>query len=223
MFLIQKSELVSPRASSRFASTLLAFCAAVMFVSSLALGRSPAPSGAHAIACQDERPKQAPRLRGEARKALAAAAKLARVPKGSDQSVRTAAMERALGAFEACAERFAKQALVVAEVRFRRGKLLARIGKTDEACASFARSATLAPASFGARALLEKAHVERRAKRYADALSSYRKASRAIQSAETELAPEAEGDDKRALDVRRRLTRMRARKSLAKRAKKERR
>ena len=60
------------------------------------------------------------RVRGEARKALAAAAKLARVPKGTELKLRKQAIERAIDAFASCAERFAKSALVVAESEFRR-------------------------------------------------------------------------------------------------------
>lgn len=111
------------------------------------------------------------------KKALAAAAKLADVPAGTEYEQRQQAIEKAIEAYAACVEAHAAVPPIVAEAEFRRGQLFAKLQQVEPACAAFERAASLHAEVFGARAWLEKAHTERRAKRYADALESYRRAS----------------------------------------------
>ena len=224
-----------------------------------------------------------PQLRGKARKALAAAAKLARVPRGSEAEFRRKAFDSAIAAYEACADRFPKNSLLVAESQFRRAQILSKLQRSRDACDAYERAAEADAKTFGARAWLEKAHVERRDKRFSEALKSYRRAiqlpgerynglarlwvgktlmslgraadarssftqlaedatvapslrlraydelamvwvrerdadaaERVIRQAESTLAGEAAGESKAAKGLRRRLERMRSRRSLSK-------
>ncbi|MCB9881034.1 MAG: tetratricopeptide repeat protein [Planctomycetes bacterium] len=116
-------------------------------------------------------------LRKEGKKALAEAAKLARVPSGSEHEVRVRAIESALEAFAGCIERFGKVPSVVADGEFRRGQLFAKLQRVESACSAFERAADTDTEVFGARAWLEKAHVLRRHKRYTDALAAYRRSA----------------------------------------------
>ena len=112
----------------------------------------------------------------EARKALAAAGRLARVPKGSDSRARTERLEKAYAAFANVERRFPASPTAVAEAAFRQGQVLGRLARTKDALAAFERSAASDSKGFGARALLESGHLQRRQKLYPDAAISYRRA-----------------------------------------------
>ncbi|MAE76118.1 MAG: hypothetical protein CMJ85_04510 [Planctomycetes bacterium] len=220
----------------------------------------------------------------EARTALAAAGRLSRVRQGSSVVERQKILEKAQAAFAKVARKFASQDAVVGEAAFRRGQLLGRLGRINEALAAFRRAGDKAKAGFGTRARLEAGHVQRREKLYPDALESYRLAAtaggaygnrarlwigktlinlgrvpdarrewqalgtdrtmdaylriqafddlamsyvkekkigaakRVIADAEDALSSETAGEDKRARVLRKKLGRMRARKSIAKAA-----
>lgn len=111
-----------------------------------------------------------------ARKELAAAGKLTRVPRGTSISQRAELLERATRAYFEVEQRYSRVPAIVAEAAFRQGQVLGRVGKSAEAIRAFQRAAERDADAFGARALLEAGHVQRRDKMYTDAAAMYRRA-----------------------------------------------
>ncbi len=122
--------------------------------------------------------KTAAQLRAAAaRRALVAAGKKGRAPKGSKADVRRKCREEALADYRKVKSSYGDLPGIVAEAEFRSAQVLSRLGKAKEAVAGFRRAAKLDAKNFGARALVEAGHTERRSKRYSAALEFYREAT----------------------------------------------
>ncbi len=118
--------------------------------------------------------KSEKRKRAAARKELAAAGKLARVPRGTPTVDRARRLEQALRGFEAIERRYTSTPSVAAMAAFREGEVLRRLRRVDDAVAAFERAARVDSEGIAARALVEAGHALRRAKQPSDALVRYR-------------------------------------------------
>ena len=112
------------------------------------------------------------------KKALIAAGKLSRLPKGTSQKLRNERLAKALDAYAAIEMQKTRSRKNRAEAAFRSGQILGRLGRAEESVPAFRRAAKLESELFGARALFEAGNVERRLKHYAQALELYRQAAR---------------------------------------------
>mgnify|MGYP002713145359 CR=1 FL=1 len=134
----------------------------------------------------------------EARTALVAAGKLAKTPKGASKKEKLAAKVRAVEAYAQLESRYATRESIVAEARFRRAQLLGRMGQEDQALRAYRGALTADTRGIGARAMLEAGHLERRLKRYSEALGFYREAAGLAQPASKTKAPAEKGKKARA-------------------------
>ncbi len=160
--------VVETRSPFRFPSKPLSLLGAVI----LCLGLSPCLMAAVPV-----QQKKKPSPAKEARAALVAAGKLTRVPKGSSKKARLDAKARAVEAYTQVEARFVEQAPIVALARFRRGQLLGRMGQEEQALRAYRGALSADRAGIGARAMLEAGHLERRIKRYSQALGFYRESA----------------------------------------------
>jgi len=112
-----------------------------------------------------------------ARAALVAAGKLTKTPKGASKKARLVANARAVEAFAELENRYATQESIVAQARFRRAKILGRMGQEEQALRAYRGALTADAAGIGARSMLEAGHLERRLKRYSEALGFYRESA----------------------------------------------
>ena len=101
---------------------------------------------------------------------------LGRAPRGTGTVERVRMLERAVAAFARIERDYEAHREIVAEASFRRGQMLGRLGRPDEAQQAFERSAGLSGKRWAARALYEAGNAQRRSKRWTKALACYRKA-----------------------------------------------
>lgn len=160
---------------NRLGRMLCVVCGGLVLVGpSPSQARQGVETAAHSLQGQRSRRPDRPSTRKQARKALAAAGRLARIPRGTDSAERNRLLERACEAFGEVARRFAGQSEIVAEASFRQGQVLGRLARSEEALAAFESAAS--SKAFAARALLESGHLLRREKRYPDAAVCYGRA-----------------------------------------------
>jgi tetratricopeptide (TPR) repeat protein len=141
-----------------------------------AAGGSRLPWSGAAVARRDgasTRPAAASDARSELRKAD----ELRRAIRGKGEE-RRAAVEQAAAAYAAVLASFPDAKEEVAMAAFRIGELKRSLGKTDEAREAFSKVVSSGGSRrLAARAVLETAHIHRRAKEMGKALESYRKAA----------------------------------------------
>lgn len=99
---------------------------------------------------------------------------LRRALRGIDEAVRADARRRAIDAYGAVRAHFGRDAAVCAEAAYRRAELLRQDGDLDSARADFRVARERGTGTpWRVRAALELGHLERRARRTAEALSAY--------------------------------------------------
>jgi len=131
-----------------------------------------------------------------ARAAMTAAGKLARTPKGASKKEKLAAKARAVEAYADLETRYATHAGIVAEARFRKGQILGRMGQEEQALRAYRGALSADANKIGARAMLEAGHLERRLKRYSEALGFYRESAALGQPAKAGSARSGKGKGK---------------------------
>lgn len=128
-----------------------------------------------------------------ARAAMTAAGKLGRTPKGASKKEKLAARARAVEAYADLETRYATHAGIVAEARFRKGQILGRMGQEEQALRAYRGALSADASKIGARAMLEAGHLERRLKRYSEALGFYRESAALGKPAKARSAKSGKG------------------------------
>lgn len=134
------------------------------------------PSRAPGARAAPEAPEDAPdAVVKQAQDALAQAGRVRREAYGQEGEPKLAAMQKAARAYEQVAAGHAGAAEVVAEAWFRAGELWRSMRNEEEArrCFTAATKCAGATPEYPARSLLELGHLERRQKRFDDALKIY--------------------------------------------------
>jgi tetratricopeptide (TPR) repeat protein len=147
------------------AAPLLALCALTCGLSAQA---QPKPAPATETAAPADGGK-------EALKSAAALAEKARGVRGAE---RKEILERAARAFEEVAVAHARTPAIAAEASFEAAELWRRCENLSAAEGLYAKANELEPARWAERALLEIAHVQRRLKRFDDAIATYEKCAK---------------------------------------------
>ena len=132
-----------------------------------------------AEATAKKKTKEQREVERSARRELVEAGKIGRAPRGTKTVERVRRLEEAAKAYATVESKYAEHPLIVAEAAFRRGQMLGRLGRPDEAQGAFERSAGLGKQLWAARSHYELGNAWRRSKRWTKALDSYRKGSAA--------------------------------------------
>ena len=110
--------------------------------------------------------------------ALKSAAAIAEKAHGLRGAERKEILERAARAYEEVANTQAQSPATAAEACFEAAELWRRTENLPAAESSYAKANELEPARYAERALLEIAHVQRRQKRFDDAIATYQKCAK---------------------------------------------
>jgi tetratricopeptide (TPR) repeat protein len=185
--MLRENGSVCEWAWSRVAAALLCGVGAFALLQASATAQADLPSAEPAkqevskeASAKKKLSKEERALLKKARRELVDAGKVGRAPRGTPTVERVKLLERAVQIFAQIEQSYAQQPQIVAEASFRRGQLLGRLGRPDEAQQAFERSAGLGKDKWAARSYYEAGNAQRRAKRWTKGLELYRKGAQAV-------------------------------------------